>query len=93
MGLNAITAAQSAITDAMKPKHVKWSRITAKATLTAIGAALGQPFETLEPKQIEKLLKDADIMHWFRSHPADFPRARKVYDMLQRHAKMKAPGE
>ena len=77
----------------MKPKHIKGARATAQAVLTYVGAAIGQPFETLEPNQIEKLLKDADIMHWFRSHPADFPRARKVYEMLQRWAKMKAPGE
>lgn len=68
-------------------KHLDSVRRNARATLKAIGVAVGQDFHTLTSEQVDKLLTEADRVRYQKPASANGSRARYFHDRLQRQAR------
>lgn len=72
----------------MKARHVDAYRQDARATLRQINISVGQDFLTLNVRQVESLLAEADRRHYRVAFVSDrLQTARHLHDLLQRRAK------
>lgn len=74
----------------MKSRHVDCHRVSARAFLSNINAAVGQDFNTLSASQVDMVLREADRVRYQKPKNANGSRARYFYERMQRHARGQA---
>lgn len=75
----------------MKQRHVASERINALSVLASANITVGQDFFTLGASQVDRLLEEADRVHYRKPRAANGSRGRYFYALLTRRAKATQP--